>query len=155
MDYLKRLQELKEKRQLTNAEIAEISGIPLATVTRVFNGSTQNPTFETITGITIALGGSLDDIAGIKTPEDRMQSPRIENVITSYVELLNGKDTLISEKDERIAEKNVSIESLRAQRDKERKEKHWLAWFFAGFVSVIMAVLLYDLLNGHMGYFRY
>lgn len=155
MDYISRLKKLKEERDLTYAEIAELSNVPLPTVKRVFGGGTDNPTFDTVAQITIALGGSLDEIAGIKTTEERMQSPRIENVISSYAELLKGKDDLIREKDERLAEKNDSIEGLRKQRDKERKEKHWLAWFLAGFISVVIAVLLYDMLNGHMGYFRY
>ncbi|MBQ8382314.1 MAG: helix-turn-helix domain-containing protein [Clostridia bacterium] len=160
MDYIARLKRLKEERGLTNAEIAELSQIPLSTVKRIFSGgddrhSDDHHSFHAITAITVALGGSLDDIAGIKSPEERMQSPQIENVISNYADLLKGKDDLLAEKDARLAEKNASIDSLRAQRDKERKEKHWLAWFFAGFVSVVLAVLFYDMLNGHMGYIRY
>ena len=38
MPYLERLLALKEDRDLTNAEIAKLSNIPLATVTRIFIG---------------------------------------------------------------------------------------------------------------------
>lgn len=160
MDYIARLKRLKEERGLTNAEIAELSQIPLSTVKRVFSGgddhhSDDHHSFHAITAITLALGGSLDEIAGIKTPEQRMQSPRIENVITNYADLLKSKDEMIAEKNDRLAEKKEAIEGLRKQRDKERREKHWLAWFLAGFVCVAIAVLFYDMLNGHIGYFRY
>lgn len=155
MDFLARLKKLKEERGLTTNEIAELSNIPAATISRVLSGQTANPTFETITAITIALGGSLDEIAGIKSPEERMQSPRIENVITNYADLLKSKDDLITEKNDRIAEKTEAIEGLRKQRDKERKEKHWLAFFTATIILIVIGILIFDLANGHIGYFRY
>lgn len=110
MDYIARLKRLKEERGLTNAEIAELSKIPLSTVKRIFSGgddrhSDDHHSFHAITEITLSLGGSLDEIAGIKTPEQRMQSPRIENVITNYADLLKSKDEMIAEKNERISEK--------------------------------------------------
>ena len=41
-----KLTDLKEKRGLTNQQISNKSGVPLSTVTRVFNGQTDNPNTE-------------------------------------------------------------------------------------------------------------
>ena len=141
MGYLERLKELKEQRDLTNAEIAEVSEIPLATVTRIFNGQTPNPQFETIARITMALGGSLDFIAGMKPMEDKPLGHGVEQTLTNYAEMLRLKDERISD--------------LKADREHDRKEKRRLMWFIAGFVSFVLFILIFDMMNGHFGYFRY
>ena len=51
MPYVEKLKAIRDEKGLTNVEIAKISDTPLATITRVFNGSTPNPTFETISRI--------------------------------------------------------------------------------------------------------
>lgn len=43
-----RLKELKKEAGMTNAEIAELSGIPLSTVNKIFSGATQNPRYSTL-----------------------------------------------------------------------------------------------------------
>lgn len=141
MPYLERLKALKEERDLTNAEIARLSNIPLATITRIFNGSTPNPTFETFTQIAIALGASLDEIAGLKQPEATPVDAPIETTLNSYAELLK-------EKDERIKE-------LKEEKEKERKEKYKLAITLGCFVAFVLILLTVDIMNGHFGYFRY
>ncbi|MBQ8393809.1 MAG: helix-turn-helix transcriptional regulator [Clostridia bacterium] len=148
MQYLEKLKALKEEKHMTNAEIARLSNIPLATITRIFNGSTPNPTFDTFSQIAIALGASLDEIAGLKQPEAQPISAPIEATLTSYSELLR-------EKDERLIEKDKLIESLKEDKERERKEKHRLAFFFFGFVAFVLIILTIDILNGHFGYFRY
>lgn len=148
MPYLERLKTLKEDRDLTNAEIAKLSNIPIATITRIFNGSTPNPTFETFAQIAIALGASLDEIAGLKQPEAPPVDSHIENTLNSYVELLKEKDERIKEKDEMIA-------TLKEMGQQDRKQKQRLLWFIGIFVSFVIAVLFIDVFNGHFGYFRY
>ena len=52
--HMKTPEELKErKKQLgyTNAVIAERSGVPLATVQKVFSGATRHPRWETLDAI--------------------------------------------------------------------------------------------------------
>ena len=45
------LKILKSKSKLTNAEIAELSGIPVSTVNKIFSGATQNPRYATLLAI--------------------------------------------------------------------------------------------------------
>lgn len=60
-----KLKDLKTKKKLTNHKISELSGIPLSTVTKIINGKTDNPSFQSIKDITMAMGGSLDEVAEI------------------------------------------------------------------------------------------
>lgn len=73
-----RLVQLKEKSGLTNQQIADKSGVPLSTVTRVFNGQTDNPNYQTVANIVIAMKGSLDDIEGIERPCEETPDKVIE-----------------------------------------------------------------------------
>ena len=143
MPYIEKIKIRKEEKKMTNADIAKLSNIPLATITRIFNGSTPNPTFETVAHIAIAMGMSLDEVAGLKVSEaDAPPVPApIAATLDSYAELLK-------EKDDRIAE-------LKAEKEKERKEKHFVAFALCGFLALVLIVLIVDLLNGHFGYFRY
>lgn len=148
MPYLEKIKEIKESRNLTNTEIASLSNIPLATVTRILNGSTPNPTFETIASIATAIGASLDELVGLKDPDEQPLNSRVETAIASYAELL-------AEKDARLREKDEYISHLRAEKTKEQKEKGKLLTFTIGFVAIVIFVLLFDMMNGHFGYFRY
>ncbi len=58
-----RLKELKKTSKMTNQELADKSGVPLATVNRILSGATPNPSYETVILILEALNGSLDDLS--------------------------------------------------------------------------------------------
>ena len=97
MPYLAKLKMIKEEKNLSNAYVAKTSNVPLATVTRVFNGQTPNPTFETISAISTAMGVSLDELTGLKQPDAAPIPSPIEATLNSYIELLNEKDNRIKE----------------------------------------------------------
>lgn len=48
---IEELKKMKEKVKLTNQEIAELSGIPVSTVNKIFSGATQNPRYATLLAI--------------------------------------------------------------------------------------------------------
>ena len=90
---LAKLKELKVQKNLTNQQIADLSGVPLSTVTRVFNGQTDNPNIGTIEDIVKGMGFSLDDVTGIKQTEEKY-SPD-DNLIQLYKEMIRTKDKYI------------------------------------------------------------
>lgn len=139
MPYVEKLKAIRDEKGLTNVEIAKISDIPLATITRVFNGSTPNPTFETISRISIAMGTSIDELIGLKQPDEPPVPSRVEDTLNSYSELLKDKDDRIKELKEGI--------------ERERKEKYKVAGMFAIFAIFVLLVLTIDILNGDFGYF--
>ena len=134
MPYVEKLKVIKDEKKLTNAEIAQVGDVPLATVTRVFNERTPNPSFETITKIAIGMGVSLDELVGLKQPDAPPIPSPIENTINSYVELL-------TEKDKRIKEL--------------KNEKLTVVIILIAFVTFLLILLSIDMLNGHFGHFQY
>lgn len=63
------LHALKVKNNLSVKKIAEMSGVPESTVSRILAGQTTDPGFETVRAIVVAMGGSLDELAGISKRE--------------------------------------------------------------------------------------
>jgi transcriptional regulator with XRE-family HTH domain len=141
MPYVDKLKMIKEEKDITNAEISNLSNIPLPTNTRVFNGQTPNPTFETISRIAIALGVSLDELVGLKQHDETTISSPIETTINSYSELLK-------EKDDRIKE-------LKEDKRVIRNEKYKLIGLLVGIITAILILFGVDIFNGHFGYFKY
>ena len=141
MPYLEKLKMIKEEKGMTYAEIAKLSDIPLATITRIFNGNTTNPTFETFSHIAIALGASLDEIVGIKQPDAPPIPTPIENTLTSYSELLKVQ--------------NDRIKGLEEDKAIERNGRRKMTASFVLLMTFVLVVIIVDILNGHLGYFRY
>ena len=48
---ISKLRQLKKNTNMTNAEIAELSGIPFSTVNKIFSGATENPRYATLLAI--------------------------------------------------------------------------------------------------------
>lgn len=141
MLFLPKLKELKDRRGLTNQDIAELSRVPLSTVNRILSGQTDNPYFENVADIVIALNGSLDELVGIRSPDDTPVPTMTERAIAGY-------QLLLDEKDKRIHTLGDAVRNL-------RKEKTRILIFMGIFFSLIVFVLLFDLLNGHFGYIRF
>lgn len=58
---LEKIAEYKKKLGLTNAELAEKSGVPLGTINKILSGATKDPKLETLKSIARVLGLTLDD----------------------------------------------------------------------------------------------
>ena len=147
MPYVEKLKMIKTEKGLSNVEIAKISEIPLATVTRIFNGQTPNPTFETISRITLAMGTSLDELVGLKQPNEPPIPSPIENTLNSYSDLLKEKD--------------IRIEQLMEDKNVIRNEKYKLVGILVALVIILVGlvgILVWfniDVRNGNFGRFTY
>lgn len=53
---------LKNKGNFTWSDLSEMSGLPEATIRKIFSGETADPRFETVAKLVSAMGGSLDEI---------------------------------------------------------------------------------------------
>lgn len=159
MPYVEKLKTIREDKDLTYAEIAKLGNIPLATVTRVFNGQTLNPTFETITGIAMGMGVSLDELAGLKQPDEQPLASPIIDTINSCSELLKEKDIQINQLHEEKAalrkEKDIQINQLIEDKNMLRKEKYGIFGVLVVFILALVILLIVDINHGHFGYFQY
>lgn len=120
-----RLQALKAKKNLSVKKIAELSGVPESTVSRILSGQTADPGFEAVKAIVIAMDGSLDELAGIAKPE------------VSAVDALQ-EQLVKSEERERRAER-----------------KQYVLFAVVIVLFAILLYITIDALHGGWGLFRY
>ena len=121
------LKLLKEKRHLTNQQLADLSGVPIGTVNRILSGQTDNPSFQAVCDMVMAMDGSLDEMVGIKeeaSPSDKKSASK------EIIQLYEG---IIAD-----------------------KEKWMLRLFSCCCVLtiVLIGIVAYDLLNPHIGFFQ-
>lgn len=127
VDYLNKL---KAENKLTNEQISERSGIPTSTLARVFNGSTDNPCFNTVVDIVRALHGSVDVMEQLH-PETTQKTEKHEIDDTRLIELY--RETV------------------------ENKERwiRFLVGVLLGFGIFILLILAYDVLHPFSGWIQY
>lgn len=127
-----KLNETKKKKGLTNQTIAELSGVPLSTVTRIMSGETRDPAIDAVKKISVVLDLSLDSLYS-----------------DDIVEAANGtKYISLQMFNLMLAEKNNEIAKAHA-------EKRVLFLCLLACFAVIFGFLLFDALNGRVGWIRY
>lgn len=86
------LKRLKDESKLTTKQISDLSGIPESTISRIMSGQTDNPSFESISAIVKAMGGSLDSVFGIDTSSE---NPDLSSIIKLYERIISEKNWYI------------------------------------------------------------
>lgn len=61
MDTRAKLNALKEKHGLSNQKIADLSNVPIGTVSGIMSGQTAQPGFEAVCAMLTAMGESIDE----------------------------------------------------------------------------------------------
>jgi len=94
------LKLLKEKRHLTNQQLSDLSGVPIGTVNRILSGQTDNPSFQAVCDMVMAMDGSLDEMVGIKEePSASDKKSASKEIIQLYEGIIadkNNVDCLLS-----------------------------------------------------------
>lgn len=166
MPYGEKLKTIKKNKKLTNNEIHKVCNVPLATVTRIFDEESQGGNFETYVSLARGLGFSLDELAGLKQPDEQPLASPIIETFNSYSEILQEKDERIKELKEQNEKLQASFNELKKSSDKTfalleeekkdiRNEKRKITSALIALVLILVVGLLIDLLNGHIGNFRY
>lgn len=166
MPYGKKLKAIKKEKGLTNDEIHKICNVPLATVTRVLDEDSQGGHFETYVSLARGLGFSLDELAGLKQPNEQPLSSPIIETFNSYSEILKEKDERIQELKAQNEKLQGSINELKnscertinlleSEKQNIRHEKRKITSALLCLIFVLVAGLLIDLFNGRIGNFRY
>ena len=127
------LNALKKAGNYSWADIANLSGIPEATVRKVFSGETADPRFETIAKLVISMGGDMNDAIDNKKKKD------IE--ISSTITLKESCEM-------RLDDMKEYISSL-------KRDKKILGIAVLALVGVIMLLLILDILLASHGWIRY
>ncbi|HEY0139742.1 MAG TPA: LexA family transcriptional regulator [Thermoanaerobaculia bacterium] len=87
MDIASRLRELLDQRNLPQARLAELAGLPEETVGRIVNGVTKNPRIQTLMKLAVALDVSVGWLLGEKGFEI---SPKNRTQMRQFIGLLEG-----------------------------------------------------------------
>ena len=121
------LKQLKEKRKLTNQQLSDLSGVPIGTVNRILSGQTDNPSFQAVCDMVMAMDGSLDELVGIK---EEAPPTELKSAGKEIIQLYEGI----------IADKN-----------------RWMVRLFTCccvLTLVLIGIVAYDLLNPYSGWFQ-
>lgn len=106
------IKEAMSEKEMTVRQLESVSGVPKTTLERILNGSTQNPGIQTMADIAVALGLSLNDIAGIEYEGD--SAPNKVQVVhhTHSAEVNMLYRSMISERDSRIKKLTIAVTVL-------------------------------------------
>ena len=93
------LRRLKEARGYTQQQIADESGVPIGTVGKYLAGIADEAAgYDAVQRLVVCLGGSLDEMAGIRADEHRADGDADQ----AYKAVIAGLEARLDEKDERI-----------------------------------------------------
>ena len=98
MDYIKRIKKIKTERKITNDELAEKTGIPGGTLSKILAGISESPKLSNFVAICEALNCSLDYIMyGIEENSNNYTLDEEEIELIERFRALDerGKDTVI------------------------------------------------------------
>lgn len=126
------LNTLKKAGNYSWADIANLSGIPEATVRKVFSGETADPRFETIAKLVIAMGGDMNDAI------DNKKKKEIE--ISSTITLKESCEMRLEDQKEYIA-------SL-------KNDKKILGIAVSVLVGVVVLLLVLDIILASHGWIQ-
>lgn len=162
-DIINELKRLKEESGISNKQLAEKSGIPESTITRIFTGQTPNPTAITY----ISLKNAMTSIINGKRPARMESSPQTEKIgVSEHKETNHTQATPPGlhqpcnyECHSHITQireiyQNALKEKDKIIEDKSRQVKK-LFWCLVGVIGFMMCILIIDLLIPTIGYFRY
>ena len=141
-----KLENAKTKGNFTNKKIAEMTGVSESTVSRIFSREVE-PKFRDVASIAKVVGVSLDDLAGIARHEsEEIRELRLK--VREQDAEIRSQAAAIASHDREIARADKAATYL-------KKIVRVLAIAVAVMVIVVMTVLVYDILNGCIGWARY
>ena len=137
------MKSLKAKGNLSWQDISNASGLPEATIRKIFSGETADPRFETVVRLVSAMGGSLAKIDDI----DKTES--IEKTDESQMKALIALKEVYEARIKDVKESSVEhIQSL-------KRDKKILTIAVCVLGVFLVGVLLLDLFIGSIGWIRY
>lgn len=128
-----KLKALKTEKNLTTQQLSELSGLPVSSISRILSGQTDSPGFLAVADLVRAMGGSLDEIAGLKTPEPQ-KAPEPPKRSSEYQDII------------KLYERSIAAKNAWLKR---------LAITCCVLVGVLVFIILFDILNGSVGFIRY
>lgn len=146
---IEQLKSLQKRSGLTAAQWASESGVPTDTINKILNGTTKSPGFQTICSLIIAAGGSVDELLGIKAAVEQKDGEIDVSVLNAIRDTYESKIIDLKEYHaQHIETKDSQIADL-------LRTRRIVSIALAAVVIFVFGILIFDLLNGGVGYVRY
>ena len=113
------LNALKDKNNLTQRQLADMTGIPVGTLPRYFGALDDDAVnFEVVRKLVVAMHGSLDELAGIPLRQ-------AEHDESAYKAVVAGLEARLDEKNDRIRHRAELLddEQQRSERETRRANR--------------------------------
>ena len=146
---LVKIREAKDAKDLTNEDIAEMTGINETTISRILSGAGKRPSYDSLVTIAAALHISVDKILYAVLPDEEV-TPKVETVVETYANVLKVKDDLIQEKNAQIADKDELIDKLHEDISSSRSQR--LKLTSALFIQSLVVIALLAALVAYIGF---
>lgn len=149
------LRQLKAARGYTQQQIADKSGVPIGTIGKYFSAlDDESASYEIIRKLVVCLGGSLDEMAGIRSDEHKADGDADQ----AYKAVIAGLEARLGEKDERISARwrLAEKEQERAEEEIAYERRRARAAIIISYVALGLFALLFllDFLLPSMGWIR-
>nr|DAZ77220.1 MAG TPA: structural protein [Caudoviricetes sp.] len=108
-----RLKDEKFRNHLTNQQLSDVSGVPIATTSRILSGAVSNPGFFHIAALCAAMDVSMDSVAGVHPSGDQAEIDQLRQEIAYKDEIIAEKDAAI----DRLLDRSRIMEAGVAARD--------------------------------------
>ena len=129
--------ELKNKGDFSWSDLSKLSGLPDATIRKIFSGETSDPRFETVVKLVTAMGGSMNELLGQEKGDETEM-----NAINAIREVYEA----------RIADLKHASMQLTDSLSRDKRILTIIACILGGFLA---ALLLCDFFIGSVGWIRY
>lgn len=111
VEYIK---SLKQAKNLKVKDLAEMTGIPESTINNFLSRKTESPSFSMMSKLCIAVGGSLDEMIGLKEIVEKKAEEK------SSKELLSSITDIYKEQIEDLKERNSDLKEDKKTLTKEK-----------------------------------
>lgn len=135
-----RLNALKIKADISCAEWSKLSTVPEATIRKILSGETPDPRFDTVMKLVAAVGGSMDDVVGVK------KEAEIEN---------NAVLTLKEAYESRIEALRERVEDVKKYAESLHRDKKMLSLAVVVLVAILVGILIFDIALDTNSWVRY
>ena len=170
----KYLKSLKDKTGLTYGAIADKSQRSESSVKNLFLANVDDPRVDTVSPIVYALGGSMDEMLNPGKSKDELKEVSVAQIREMYeVQIITMKETneahinnirshyaqhhgdLKENYERRLADKRELIDTKDAHIKTLEKECHSYKVFSWICILVLVSLLIAEVMNPNLGWFRY
>lgn len=138
-----KLCSIRAKHKVTNQQIADLSGVPIGTVSGMMSGQVASPNFQAVCAILTALN---EDITAFYTGQEPPEAPQSGNID----QINHMQEFAIKIVTEAITRAYVSDV---AQRSERRERRAMILNMF--FIALIVFFLIWDITHPTMGFIQY